>query len=82
MVPSLVDSSGHQNCATGKNTEGWGALRIKNLLVEEVGIWLHEHPLSTKVNRTKERLVALALTGFSDGSSHDLRAELLSLLLI
>mmetsp|Transcript_52376 Transcript_52376/g.52770 ORF Transcript_52376/g.52770 Transcript_52376/m.52770 type:complete len:98 (-) Transcript_52376:17-310(-) len=72
MVPALANRSGHRNYAAGRNTEGWGGLRIKNLLVEEKRRWLHKHALSAKASRTKERLVAIALAELSDDSSLDL----------
>ena len=41
MVPGLANRSGHRNHAAGRNQAGWGGVRVKNLLVEEVGRWLH-----------------------------------------
>ena len=71
MVPSLASRNGHRDYAAGRNTIGWGGFRIKNLLVEEVGRWLHKHALEAKSERTKECLEALAQTDFSDDSISD-----------
>lgn len=60
MVPGLANRNGHRNYAAGRNTEGWGGVRIKNLLVEEVGRWLHADAVSTKNSRTADILVKLA----------------------
>ena len=60
MVPGLANRNGHRNYAVGRNTSGWGGLRIKNLLVEETGRWLHPHAVSAKSSRTNELLVQLA----------------------
>ena len=56
MVPGLANRNGHRNFAEGRNTAGWGGLRIKNLLVEESGRWLHEDAVSVKNSRTAEIL--------------------------
>ena len=37
MVPGLANRNGHRNLAKGRNTAGWGGIRVKNLFVEEVG---------------------------------------------
>jgi len=71
MVPALANRNGNRNYAAGRNTVGWGGLRIKNVLMEEKRRWLHKHALEAKAERTKECLVALALTDFSDDSSSD-----------
>lgn len=54
MVPGLANRNGHRNVAAGRNTAGWGGVRIKNLLVEEVGRWLHADAVSDKNARTTE----------------------------
>ena len=48
MVAGLANRNGHRNVAEGRNTAGWGGVRIKNLLVGEVGRWLHADALSAK----------------------------------
>ena len=37
MVPGLANRSGHRNHVVGRNNEGWGGARVKNVLVEEIG---------------------------------------------
>ena len=37
MVPGLANRNGHRNYTVGRNTSGWGGLRIKNLSFEETG---------------------------------------------
>ena len=37
MVPELSNRVGRRNHAVGRNNTGWGGLRVKNLLVVEVG---------------------------------------------
>ena len=37
MVPGLANRSGHRNHTVGRNNEGWGGARVKNVLVEEIG---------------------------------------------
>ena len=49
MVPGLANRNGHRNLASGRNTEGWGGVRVKSLLVDEVGRWLHEDAVSAKI---------------------------------
>ena len=60
MVPGLANRNGHRNLAEGRNTAGWGGVQIKNLLVHEIGRWLHADAISTKNSRTLEILVQLA----------------------
>ena len=60
MVPGLANRNGHRNFAAGRNTEGWGGLRIKKLLVEEIDRWLHEDAVGAKDSRTTEILAQLA----------------------
>ena len=67
MVPGLANRNGHRNFASGRNTEGWGGARVKNLLVEEVGRWLHEDAVRSKNSRTVEILAQIA--GEQDSSS-------------
>ena len=37
MVPGLANRNGHRNVAAGRNTDGWGGVQIKNILVQDVG---------------------------------------------
>ena len=67
MVPGLVDRNGHRNIAVGRNSAGWGGLRVKNLLVAEVGRWLHADAVSTKNSRTVELLLTLNEDNISSG---------------
>ena len=60
MVPGLANRNGHCNHAVDRNTYGWSGLQMKNLLVEEIGRWLHAHAVSSKSSRTTELLVQLA----------------------
>lgn len=60
MVPGLANRNGHRNLVEGRNTEGWGGVRIKNILVAENYRWLHEHAVSAKNSRTLEILEHLA----------------------
>ena len=66
MVPGLANRNGHRNHAAGRNTAGWGGLRVKNLLVEEVDRWLHHHAISAKAERTGS-----VLMNFGAGESFD-----------
>ena len=68
MVPGLANRNGHRNHAAGRNSEGWGGIRVKNLLVEEVNRWLHNHAISAKADRTETVLANLA---FADDESSD-----------
>ena len=52
MVRELASRSGHRNHAAGRNTDGWGGVRVKNLLKEEIGRWLHRDALEVKAERT------------------------------
>ena len=52
MVPQLANRSGHRNHAAGRNSTGWGGVRVKNLLVAEIGRWLHADALQSKSERT------------------------------
>ena len=65
MVPGLADRNGHQNIAAGRNTAGWGGIRIKNLLVAEIGRWLHADAVSVKNTRTASILTQLAREDYS-----------------
>ena len=60
MVPGLANRNGHRNHIAGRNREGWGGLRVKNLLVEETTRWLHPDAISSKNERTEEVLLNLA----------------------
>ena len=60
MVPGLANRNHHHNLAAGRNTAGWGGVRIKNLLVDEVGRWLHEDAVSAKNSRTLQIIKQLA----------------------
>ena len=59
MVPGLANRNGHRNIAAGRNRSGWGGLRIKNLLAEELDRWLHADAISAKNSRTTEVIVQL-----------------------
>jgi len=52
MVRELCSRSGHRNHAAGRNTDGWGGLRVKNLLREELKRWLHRDAVAVKEERT------------------------------
>ena len=54
MVPQLANRSGHRNHAVGLNSTGWGGVRVKNLLVAEIGRWLHADALQAKSERTAD----------------------------
>ena len=60
MVPGLANRNGHRNLAAGRNTDGWGGAWIKNLLVAEIGRWLHADALSAKYSGTTDLIVQLA----------------------
>ena len=64
MVPGLANRNGYRNHNVGRNTTGWGGLRIKNILVEEVGRWLHADAVSAKLERTTKLLVQLTQDDF------------------
>ena len=67
MVPGLANRNGHRNIAAGRNTSGWGGLRIKNLLVAEQNRWLHPDAVSVKNSRTVEILTRLSCEDYSSG---------------
>ena len=48
---------------------GWGGLRLKKLLAEEVEQWLHAHARSADVIRTEELLGELAVGGVLSNDS-------------
>ena len=57
MLTLLVDimghhTDGHRNHVEGRNKEGWGGVRVKNVLREEVGRWLHLHAQKTQAEKT------------------------------
>ena len=54
MIPGLANRSEHRNHAEGRNKEGWGGARVMNVLVEEVGRWLHCDAEDAKSERTTE----------------------------
>ena len=60
MVPGLANRNGHRNVSKGSNTDGWGGVRIKNLLIAEVGRWLHADAVSAKNDRTTDIILQLA----------------------
>ena len=60
MVPGLANRNGHRNVAAGRNTAGWGGIRIKNLLIAEIRRWLHADAVSAKNSRTTDIIVQLA----------------------
>ena len=59
MVPGLPNWSGHLNHVIGRNTEGWGGIRVKNMLVEEIGWWLHSDAEDAKAHQTEELIQQL-----------------------
>ena len=52
MVPQLANRSGHRIHAAGRNSTGWGGVRVKNLLVVEIGRWLHSDAAQVKSEQT------------------------------
>ena len=60
MVPGLANRNGHRNVAAGRNTDGWGGVRIKNLLVTEVDRWIHPDAVSAKNSRTENIIMQIA----------------------
>ena len=48
MVPGLTNRNSHRSHTIVRNTTSWGGVRIKNLLVAEVGRWLHDDAVSAK----------------------------------
>ena len=54
MVPELGNHLRHRNHTAGRNRDSWGGLRVKNLLVEKIGHWLHLDALEVKIQRTAE----------------------------
>ena len=55
----LANRSRHRNHVVGRNNEGWGGVRVKNVLVEEIGRWLHSDAVDTKSERTEELIANL-----------------------
>ena len=68
-----MNRNGHRNLAAGRNTSGWGGARIKNVMVAEVGRWLHADDVSTKNTRTTDLIVQIAGESIdsSDGEFSD-----------
>ena len=60
MVPVLANRNGRRNMSEGRNTAGWGKVRIKHLLIAEIGRWLHDDAVSAKHSRTTKILVQIA----------------------
>ena len=59
MVPGLASRNGHRNHIAGRNTDGWGGLRVRNVLVEESKRWLHPDAITVKEERTEAVLYNL-----------------------
>ena len=60
MVPGLDNSNGHRDMAEGRNTAGWSGVRIRHLLIAEIGRWLHADTISAKNSRKTKILVQIA----------------------
>ena len=60
MVLGLANRNGHRNAAAGRNTDGWGGVRVKNVLVDEQYRWVHDDAVSAKDSRTAEILAHFA----------------------
>ena len=71
MVPNLANRSGHRNLAAGRNTTGWGGVRVKNLLREEVKRWLHPDAVDAKRERTADIIRTLENDDSSTSSADD-----------
>ena len=71
MVPNLANRSGHRNLAAGRNTTGWGGVRVKNLLRAEEGRWLHPDAVDAKRKRTADIIRTLENDDFSTSSADD-----------
>ena len=73
IVPGLVNRNGHGNLAACKNTSGWGGARIKDVMVADVGRWLHADAVSTKNSTTRDLIVQIAGESIdsSDGEFSD-----------
>ena len=72
MVLELANRMGHRNVAAGMNGEGWGGVRVKNVLNQEVGRWLHDDASIVKSERTAEVLKrCLESEEISDDSSSE-----------
>ena len=39
--PRTVSNKRRRHTRIGKNRDSWGGVRVKNILVEEIGRWLH-----------------------------------------
>ena len=52
----LTTDDGPFHHAAGRNAMGWGWLRVKNVLVEEIERWLHGHAFSADIIRIEELL--------------------------
>ena len=59
MMPGISNMSGHRNVAEGMNTAGWGGVWIKNLLIAEIGRWLHADAVKAKNSRKMKLLYSL-----------------------
>ena len=66
MVHELVNQSGHRNHAAGRNTDGWGGVRVKNVLIDDIGWWLHRDALEVKSKRIVELIRTLKFQGNDD----------------
>ena len=69
MVPRLANRNEHRNFMSSRNTEGWGGACVNDLLIQEVGRWLHEDTVSAKNSRTAEILAQTS--GEEDSLSGD-----------
>ena len=58
-MPGLANRNGHRNVAKGRNKAGWGGVWIKNLLIAEIGRWVHDDAVSAKNSRTTNILVQI-----------------------
>ena len=54
MVPGLANRRLHRNHAEGRNKDDWGGVRVRNMLVEEVGRWLHRDAEEVKSEQIAE----------------------------
>ena len=59
MVPKLGNRSGYRNHAVGRNMYSWEGVRVTNILLVEIGSWLHSEALEVKSQTTVELIQTL-----------------------
>ena len=59
MVPESGNHPGHRNHTSGRKRDSWRGVRVKNILMEEIGRLLDSDTLEVKIQRTAELIQTL-----------------------